>query len=140
MPAPPNFHGLYFVVDDMAKALAFYRDLGFDIPASADADMHVSVDAGSATFAFGTRRLTTSYNALWQERASGTPNALQFDVPSREAVDEVCARMAELGHRVTLQPFDAFWGSRYAEIEDPSGNIIGLHSPRDPSKAGRPNL
>jgi hypothetical protein len=28
-------------------------------------------------------------------------------------------------------PEDAFWGSRYAIVEDPDGNAIGLMSPAD---------
>ena len=30
-----------------------------------------------------------------------------------------------------LPPFDAFWGSRYAEVCDPDGNVLGFHSPAD---------
>jgi hypothetical protein len=30
-------------------------------------------------------------------------------------------------------PFDAFWGARYAIVEDPDGNHIGLMSPSDPA-------
>ena len=31
-------------------------------------------------------------------------------------------------------PFDAFWGARYAIVEDPDGNSVGLMSPVDPTR------
>lgn len=138
---PPVFTGLYLAVRDMATALAFYRRLGFDIPPDADASMHVVVNVGDGvTVAFGALALTKSYNPDWHEAAAGSTNALQFDVPTRDAVDEVFAEMTSAGYDGRLPPIDAFWGSRYAEIADPDGNVVGVHSPQDPAKAGRPPL
>lgn len=140
MPTP-SLSGLYFVVADMAAALAFYRDLGYEFAEGAEKDMHVNVDVGRGVdFAFGTLRLTQSYNPGWEQAPQGSTNALQFDLPTREAVDELYERMTAAGHRGTLAPMDAFWGSRYCELSDADGNVLGFHSPRDDSKAGRPPL
>ena len=38
------------------------------------------------------------------------------------------------GYAGHLPPFDAFWGARYAEVEDPDGNLLGFHSPQDPTR------
>jgi len=35
-------------------------------------------------------------------------------------------------------PFDAFWGARYAIVEDPDGNVIGFQSPSDPERRTAP--
>ncbi|MDG2028914.1 MAG: VOC family protein [Acidimicrobiales bacterium] len=56
---------------------------------------------------------------------------LGFRVDTREEVDEVAARMAAAGHPLQLEPTDAFWGSRYAIIQDPDGNAIGVKSTPD---------
>ena len=37
------------------------------------------------------------------------------------------------------EPYDAFWGARYAIVEDPDGNAVGLMSPIDPDRQ-RPTL
>jgi predicted enzyme related to lactoylglutathione lyase len=36
--------------------------------------------------------------------------------------------------RVRQPPYDAFWGSRYAIVEDPDGNPVGLMSRRQESQ------
>jgi len=35
-------------------------------------------------------------------------------------------------------PYDAFWGARYAIVEDPDGNAVGLMSPIDPDRRTAP--
>jgi uncharacterized protein (DUF362 family) len=57
-----------------------------------------------------------------------------FHVSSREEVDRVHARVTAAGHRSHKAPEDAFWGARYAIIEDPDGNPEGIMSPIDESK------
>ena len=38
------------------------------------------------------------------------------------------------GYRGASTAFDAFWGARYAIVEDPDGVAIGLMSPIDPAR------
>jgi Glyoxalase/Bleomycin resistance protein/Dioxygenase superfamily len=38
------------------------------------------------------------------------------------------------GYRGQQPPYDAFWGARYAVIEDPDGNAVGIMSPVDPDR------
>jgi len=38
------------------------------------------------------------------------------------------------GFRAQQAPYDAFWGARYAVVEDPDGNAVGLMSPSDPDR------
>jgi uncharacterized glyoxalase superfamily protein PhnB len=33
------------------------------------------------------------------------------------------------GYRGLQAPYDAFWGARYADVEDPNGIAVGLMSP-----------
>ena len=33
------------------------------------------------------------------------------------------------GYRGRQPPYDAFWGARYAIVDDPDGNGVGLMSP-----------
>jgi uncharacterized glyoxalase superfamily protein PhnB len=52
-----------------------------------------------------------------------------FSVSSREEVDRLYGEMTAGGHRGLQAPFDAFWGARYAIVEDPDGIAVGLMSP-----------
>ena len=39
---------------------------------------------------------------------------------------------------VQQAPYDAFWGGRFAIVEDPDGNPVGLMSPNDPAMRTAP--
>ena len=40
-------------------------------------------------------------------------------------------RLTAAGYRGCEPPYDAFFGARYAVVEDPDGNDVGLMSPID---------
>ena len=42
--------------------------------------------------------------------------------------------MTEAGYISEQQPYDAFWGARYAVVQDPDGNPVGIMSPIDPDR------
>jgi uncharacterized glyoxalase superfamily protein PhnB len=43
-------------------------------------------------------------------------------------VDELYAQALEAGGRAHKEPFDAFWGQRYAQLRDPDGNPVDLYA------------
>lgn len=61
-----------------------------------------------------------------------------FRLSSRPAVDRVYAELTGAGHRGLQPPYDAFWGARYAVVEDPNGIAVGLMSPIDPDRKAWP--
>ena len=63
---------------------------------------------------------------------------LNLRTASREDVDSLCTELADAGYTVSQPPFDAFWGSRYAIVNDPDGHPVGLKSEPDPEKRSRP--
>ena len=69
--------------------------------------------------------------ALIRARYRIATNTLNFALPSRKAVDEMYAELTSAGYAGHLAPIDAFWGQRFAIVDDPDGNIIGLQSPRE---------
>jgi len=56
---------------------------------------------------------------------------LGFATESREAVDALYTGLVAAGYRGHQPPYDAFWGARYAIVDDPDGNGVGLMSPID---------
>jgi uncharacterized glyoxalase superfamily protein PhnB len=133
--ATPSFTGVHLFTRDMAATAAFYRLLGIAVQGDAHFSRGVSPDG--ADLAFGSHALTVGYDPNF-EPSSGGACALQFRFASREAVDAAHARLVAAGHASHLAPFDAFWGSRYAEVVDPDGVIVGLQSPRDDAKVKPP--
>jgi catechol 2,3-dioxygenase-like lactoylglutathione lyase family enzyme len=115
------------VVADMAATLAFYRRLGLDIAADADAEEHVDIDLnGGMRLAFDTEALIRSIDPEWSPPAGGHRVALAFDCGAPEQVDAAWAELTAAGHEGHLAPWDAFWGMRYAVVRDPDGTPVDL--------------
>jgi PhnB protein len=58
----------------------------------------------------------------------GTPVVLHLYV---DDVDEVYRRALAAGARSAMQPQDAFWGDRYAQVIDPFGHQWSIATPRE---------
>lgn len=118
------------VVADMGVALDFYRTLGMDIPAGADAEPHVEVAlAGGLRLTFDTEDTIRSFLPDWTRPARGGRINLAFLLPEAAAVDAAYAELTGAGHHGEVAPFDAFWGQRYAVVHDPDGNGVDLFAP-----------
>ena len=126
------------VVGDIRASATFYRLLGVEIaehagegtPFHANAELKNDFD-----FDLDSVRFAQVWNKGW----AGNPNlvgkvVVGFSLPSREAVDLTYAEITAAGHRGLAPPYDAFWGARYAIVEDPNGVAVGLMSPIDPER------
>src|SRR5262245_18286988 len=136
----PDLFLVDFVARDMEATIAFYRALGVDIPEkaiwrTATGAHHVDIKMpGGIAVHFDSFALARVYNRGWREYSgTGTRIVLNFRVGSRQGVDLLHERVTALGYMSAQPPIDAFWGARYAIVEDPDGNHVGLMSPSYPS-------
>jgi catechol 2,3-dioxygenase-like lactoylglutathione lyase family enzyme len=129
----PVLDQVNLVVRDMPATVDFYRRLGLTLPdqgpwnsyhRSAETPEGLDLDFDSADFA-------PKWNEGFPGLGSGGTVVLGFKVGTREAVDRIYADLTSAGHRSQQEPYDAFWGSRYAIVEDPDGNAVGIMSPMD---------
>jgi catechol 2,3-dioxygenase-like lactoylglutathione lyase family enzyme len=128
----PQLDLIGIVVDDMAAALAFYRRLGLDIPATADGEDHVEVTLpGGLRLAWDTVATIRSFDPRWTPPSGGHRMGLAFRCASAAEVDRVHAELVAAGHKGHLEPWDAFWGQRYAVVLDPDGNSVDLFAALD---------
>lgn len=118
------------VVKDMPRSLAFYRRLGLDIPAEMDEEPHVETTLpGGLRMAWDRVDVIQSFDPGWQA-PSGSPRfGLAFLCESPAGVDEAYRELVEAGYEGHKEPWDAFWGQRYAQIHDPDGNAVDLFAP-----------
>jgi catechol 2,3-dioxygenase-like lactoylglutathione lyase family enzyme len=117
------------VVEDTARSLAFYRQLGLEVPAEADGEPHVEVTlAGGLRLAWDTVETIRSFDPEWQPAQGGPRVALAFRFDTPAEVDAAYEQLASEygGHKA---PWDAFWGQRYAIVHDPDGNSVDLFAP-----------
>ena len=80
-----------------------------------------------------TEEVIRSFLPAWR-RVDGNQVSLALECASPAEVDEVYARVVAAGFEGEKEPWDAFWGQRYACVTDPDGNQIDLFAAL-PSKA-----
>jgi catechol 2,3-dioxygenase-like lactoylglutathione lyase family enzyme len=124
----PKLNVFGLIVADIARALAFYRALGLQIPASADSEPHVDVDLGGGIrLSFDDATMVRGFMPGYQP-SSGQWGSLAFECESPAAVDSCYERLTGAGHHGEMKPWDAFWGQRYAVLRDPDGNSVDLYA------------
>ena len=118
------------VVDDMSRSLAFYRRLGFDLAPEADREPHVEASLpGGLRIAWDTADTIRSFDPGWTPPSGGHRIGLAFACADPADVDATYQELVTAGYRGHLEPWDAFWGQRYATVLDPDGNSVDLFAP-----------
>lgn len=122
----PQLNLIGIVVEDMARSLAFYRQLGLDAPADADTQPHAEVTlAGGVRVAWDTVATIRSFDPdLRTPMAPDIALAFRLDTPAE--ADATYDRVVSAGYRGHKAPWDAFWGQRYAIIHDPDRHTVEL--------------
>ncbi|MFK8138771.1 MAG: VOC family protein [Bdellovibrionales bacterium] len=114
------------ICEDLPTSIEFYKCFGLEFNSFGDNQEH-----WEATTPSGTRIMLDSVNLMKSiqpdfSKKTGNSIALAFKVDAPDTVDNMVNELVALGGKVTKTPFDAFWGQRYANIEDPDGNPIDI--------------
>jgi uncharacterized glyoxalase superfamily protein PhnB len=124
MPIVPDMVGI--VVSDVPRAIRFYRLLGLAFP-DTDQDF-VEVKANGYRISLNAESMAKSLDPKW-EKPRGQRMELAFLCASPAEVDATYAAVVAAGHNGAKAPWDAFWGQRYAIVEDPDGTHVSLFAP-----------
>jgi uncharacterized glyoxalase superfamily protein PhnB len=121
----PEFSAIGIVSSDLERSRAFYRLLGVEF---AEGDDHVEATMPSGIhLMLDTESTMRSFRPDWK-RETGNQVALAFACATPAEVDETYARIVEAGFESVKEPWDAFWGMRYAQVCDPDGVGVDLHA------------
>ncbi|MFC6016945.1 VOC family protein [Plantactinospora solaniradicis] len=127
------------IVSDLAASVAFYRMLGLEFQVDERMPDHASCDLpGGLHLMLDTEKLAGMARPGWS-RGAGSPAAfMALELGSPAEVDAAYAELTDAGHRGSREPWDAFWGMRYATVLDPDGNGIDLYAtlPDNRERAG----
>jgi uncharacterized glyoxalase superfamily protein PhnB len=121
-----RFEAVGTVVADMPRALAFYRLLGLEFPEGAESEGHAEASVAGVRFMLDTEETIRSFDPDWQPPSGGHRIASAFRCDSPAEVDETYRRLLDAGGSSHKEPWDAFWGMRYAQVKDPDDNIVDL--------------
>jgi catechol 2,3-dioxygenase-like lactoylglutathione lyase family enzyme len=117
------------VVRDMAASLRFYRLLGMEIPEGVEGEPFVEVTTPNGyRVSWNSLEMVKGIDPDWIEPV-GQRIGLAFKFDSPAEVDRKYSELVAKGYHGHKQPWDAFWGQRYAVIDDPDGSHIDLFAP-----------
>lgn len=119
----PQLDAIGIVSSDLTRSRAFYALLGVEI---AEGNDHVEATLPNGLrLMLDTEDVIRSFKPDWR-RETGNQLALAFACGSPAEVDEMYARVVAAGFEGEKEPWDAFWGYRYAQLRDPDGVTVDL--------------
>jgi catechol 2,3-dioxygenase-like lactoylglutathione lyase family enzyme len=126
----PVMNTLDIVVADIAKSIAFYRLLGLEFQVDPGYAEHAGCDLPNGLHVMlDEEKFTAMARPGWARTAGSPPVFLAFQFQAPEDVDAKYAELTRAGYVGSREPWDAFWGHRYATVLDPDGNGIDLYCP-----------
>jgi catechol 2,3-dioxygenase-like lactoylglutathione lyase family enzyme len=135
----PELDQINLIARDFKRSLEFYRRLGIEIPEPIPGEdgkpFHVNGEtANGLAFELDSSAFAKVWNPSWAAQGDLSGRlVLGFGVSDRADVDRLYRKLTEAGYPGLNPPHDAFWGARYAIVEDPDGIAVGLMSPIDPA-------
>src|SRR5437879_6141114 len=118
------------VVEDLDRARNFYRLLDIAIAEDPEGHGHAEAElAGRIRLMFDTVETMRSFDPGWERGSGSPPVTLAFSFESPPDVDAKHAELLAAGGQSHKEPWDAFWGQRYAVLRDPDGNELSLYAP-----------
>jgi catechol 2,3-dioxygenase-like lactoylglutathione lyase family enzyme len=122
-----QLNAIGIVTSDMARSIAFYRLLGLDVPET-PGEGHVDTFLPNGVrFMLDSEDVVRSFLPDWS-RHTGNQISLALECASPSEVDEIYSRVVGAGFEGEKEPWDAFWGQRYALLGDPDGTRINLYA------------
>jgi catechol 2,3-dioxygenase-like lactoylglutathione lyase family enzyme len=130
-----RIHVVTLAVDDLERALAFYREgLGLESPGIGGAEFvgdDQNPGGAVAMFTLGGGLILSLYGRGDLAKDAGIPIgppttgafSLGHAVPSREAVDALLATAVAAGAEAMGEPHDRPWGIYSAYFRDPDGHL-----------------
>lgn len=114
---------------NFAKTVEFYALLGFEFPEFKAGEDHLEpkTPAGSARLMIDSKKLITEILGEEPKPSNASAFAIEYDSPLE--LNEVAQKVKEAGFNVIREPWDAFWGQRYAVVADPDGYKVDLYAP-----------
>lgn len=123
----PQIDAVGIVSSELSRTVAFYRALGCDV-AEPTPEMggHLDLPLGPVRLMIDTEEVIRSFDPGAEVGRGHVTLAARCASPAE--VDQQHAALSALGSGSVLEPFDAFWGQRYASVLDPDGVQVDLYA------------
>ena len=125
----PRLDAIGITSADIAASCRFYMLLGVPVgEPSPGEDHHEATLPSGLRLMWDSVELIKQINPEWEPPA-GHRLGLAFHCGSPAGVDLTHAAVVNAGFPSKSDPWDAFWGQRYAQVVDPDGNVVDLFAP-----------
>ena len=114
------------IVEDMPRAVEFYRRLGVDVPDGAEGEEHVEVAMSGLTFFLSTKRANARWDPARTDASGGYRIVLEFYLETPADLDAKYEELTGLGYVGHCAPYDVTPSLRFAMVDDPDGNTVLL--------------
>ncbi len=128
MGAGVNFAAVGIAVADMDAAVAFYERLGLEKTQGDEHHTELALPGGTWLM-LDSHATIQAFDPSHDPAAGGGRTSLAFACDSPAEVDGAYADLVGAGYEGKHEPWDAFWGQRYATVLDPDGNAVDLFAP-----------
>ena len=125
----PRLGAIGIITADMVASCRFYALVGVAVETpTGDEEHHETTLPSGIRLMWDSVELIKRIDADWQP-PSGQRLGLAFDCGAPAGVDATHAAVVAAGFESKSDPWDAFWGQRYAQVVDPDGNVVDLFAP-----------
>lgn len=115
------------VSSNMRETTKFYSLLGFTFPEFKDEDPHVeALETSPIRLMIDKKELIT--DIMGEEPVPANHSAFAVEYDSSEEIDKVIEKLKDKNYTIVKEPWDAFWGQRYAIVKDPDGYLVDLYA------------
>jgi catechol 2,3-dioxygenase-like lactoylglutathione lyase family enzyme len=107
------------ISSDLHRSVQFYRLIGIPLPEPESNHVEVAMENGM--------RFALDSLEQW-EAPAGHRMGIAINAETAEGVNDAYRRVLAAGFQGMTEPYDAFWGQRYAQVKDPDGNPVDLYA------------
>lgn len=114
--------------NDLKKTVAFYQLLGFKFDEIKEGEDHLEPETqpGSARLMIDSKKLIKEL--LGEDPKPGNHSSFAIQYNSPKEVNDAAQKLKDAGYLIVTEPWDAFWGQRYAVVQDPDGYRVDLYA------------
>lgn len=112
----------------LQKTVEFYTLIGFTFPEHKKDEQHLEpmTPDGSARLMIDSQSMIKDILGETPKPGNHSSFAIEFD--SATEVNSIADKLKAAGFKIIKEPWDAFWGQRYAIVEDPDGYKVDLYA------------
>lgn len=125
-----SLNAIGIISKDLTATIKFYGILGIEFKEMGGPDHLEATTPSGLRIMLDSTDLIKKINPNWKE-PTGSGIVLCFIQNSPLQVNTAFKTLIDSGFSSVKDPWDAFWGQRYASISDPDGNQIDLFAALD---------